>query len=53
MAFVNPDPAREYMKSVLPRVAQYRNKVAAHFALVDPRRDNDADLAARVMTQIV
>ena len=35
------------------RLLQYRNKVAAHFALTDPRRDNEADLAASVMTQVV
>jgi hypothetical protein len=49
----NPETAKQYMKRVLPRVSQFRNKVAAHFALTDPRRDNEADLAASVMTQVV
>lgn len=49
----NPEAAKQYMKKVLPRVSQFRNKVAAHFALADPRRDNEADLAASVMTQVV
>lgn len=34
------------MTRVMPRLSQYRNKVAAHFALADPRRDNKAGLAA-------
>jgi len=53
LATRNADSAREYMKRVRPRLANYRNKVAAHFALTDPRRDNEADLAASVMTHIV
>ena len=53
LATHNADSAKEYMKRVMPRLANYRNKVAAHFALTDPRRDNEADLAASVMTHIV
>lgn len=53
LATGKPEAAKQYMKRVLPRVSQYRNKVAAHFALADPRRDNEADLAASVMTQVV
>jgi len=49
----NPEAAKQYMNRVLPRLSQYRNKVAAHFALTDPRRDNEADLASSVMTQVV
>jgi hypothetical protein len=49
----NPESARAYVKKVMPRLAQYRNKVAAHFAITDPRRDNEADLAASVMTHVV
>ena len=49
----NPEAAKAYMRKVLPRLSQYRNKVAAHFSLADPRRDNEADLAASVMTHVV
>lgn len=45
--------ANDYVKRVMPRLLNYRNKVAAHFAITDPRRDNEADLAASVMTHIV
>ena len=45
--------AKQYVARVMPRVVQYRNKVAAHFAITEPRRDNEADLAASVMTQVV
>ena len=48
-----PEAAKQYTNRVLPRLLQYRNKVAAPFALTDPRRDNEADLAASVMTQVV
>jgi hypothetical protein len=53
LAAGNPDGAKKYVKRVMPRLVEYRNKVAAHFALTDPRRDNEADLAASVMTQVV
>jgi hypothetical protein len=45
--------AKKYVKKVMPRLLNYRNKVAAHFAITDPFRDNEADLAASVMTHIV
>lgn len=45
--------AREYMQTVLPQVYLWRHKVAAHFAIIDPqRRDNAADLAMSVMFPI-
>lgn len=53
LATRNPESAKEYTRRVMPRLSQYRNKVAAHFAIADPRRDNEADLAASVMTHIV
>jgi hypothetical protein len=53
LATRNPESAKAYVKKVMPRLAQYRNKVAAHFAIADPRRDNEADLAASVMTHVV
>ncbi len=37
----------------MPTLLNYRHKVAAHFAITDPRRDNEADLMASVMTQVV
>lgn len=45
--------AKKYMKSVLPQVYLWRHKVAAHFAIIDPRKDdNAADLAMSVMFPI-
>ena len=45
--------AREYMECVLPQVYLWRHKVAAHFAIIDPRRDDSAaDLARSVMFPI-
>ena len=45
--------AKEYVRRVMPRLLDYRNKVAAHFALTARRGDNEADLAASVMTHVV
>lgn len=45
--------AKDYSKNIIPRLVNYRNKIAAHFAITDPRKDNEADLAASVMTQII
>lgn len=45
--------ARDYIQKVMPRVYNYRNKIAAHFALTDPRNDNEADLEASIMTQVI
>ena len=44
---------KDYVKKVMPRLLRYRNKVAAHYAITDPRRDNEADLISSVMTQII
>ncbi len=49
----DPDAAREYTQSVMPRTFSFRNKIAAHLALTDPRNDNEADLRTSVMTQII
>lgn len=52
-AFETVAPGPKHRLGV-PRLSNYRNKVAAHFAFVSPRKeDNEADLAASVMTQIV
>jgi len=49
----NPTNAREYVKRVIPAVYVWRNKVAAHFAITDPREeDSPADLAMSVMFPI-
>ena len=46
--------AKAYVNRVMPNIAKYRNKVAAHFAITDPRKDdNVATLSASVMTYIV
>ena len=38
----------------MPRILNYRNKIAAHYAIVEPRGDdNEADLLTSIMTQIV
>ena len=39
-----------YMKSVVPEVLIYRNKVAAHFARVDPLRDDNE--ATKIVTTL-
>lgn len=45
--------ASRYAKSVLPQVHLWRHKVAAHFAIMDPRKDdNAADLAMSVIFPI-
>jgi len=46
--------AKSYVNRAMPNIAKYRNKVAAHFAITDPRKDdNVATLSASVMTYIV
>jgi hypothetical protein len=46
--------AKKYVKKVMPRILSYRNKIAAHYAIASPRRDdNEADLIASIMTQVV
>ena len=48
-----PSEALAYVKRVIPQVYEWRNKVGAHFALVDPNKeDTAADLAASVMFPI-
>jgi len=47
-----PTPT-EYAKTVMPAVLMYRNKVAAHLAMVVPRHDNPADLLATLLFPIV
>jgi hypothetical protein len=50
----NSKLAKEYVKRVAPRVLNYRNKVAAHFAITQPyTTDNEADQAASIMTNII
>ncbi len=53
LATRDTNSAKKYVKKVMPRLLNYRNKVAAHFAITDPLRDNEADLAASVMTHII
>ena len=53
LATGDPDSAKQYVRRVMPRISNYRNKIAAHLALTDPRNDNEADVAASVMTQII
>ncbi len=54
LVYGNPSQAKAYVKRVMPNITKYRNKVAAHFALTDPRNDDNlATLSASVMTYIV
>lgn len=53
LATRNTQSAKGYVRKIMPRLLKFRNKVAAHFALTDPRRDNEADLTASVMTHVV
>lgn len=44
---------KDYVESVIPEVLEYRNKVAAHFAITDPRKeDNVASLEYSIMPQV-
>jgi hypothetical protein len=48
------EKASEYEERVLPKLLRFRNKVAAHFALVNPKKeDNIADLRASINTQVI
>ena len=40
---------RDYIKRVIPRISEYRHKVAAHFAITDKKNDNEADLIASII----
>ena len=44
--------AADYLKQILPEVYLWRNKVGAHFARSDPRKDTLADLKMSVMFPI-
>ena len=49
----NSNKSRDYMQHVLPEVHLWRHKVAAHFAIIDPHKeDNAADLAMSVIFPI-
>jgi hypothetical protein len=46
--------SKDYVTRIFPKISNYRNKVAAHFAFSDPRKeDNEATLSASVITNIV
>jgi hypothetical protein len=49
----NTASAKEYVRKVMPRLLNFRNKVAAHFAITAPHDDNEADLIASVMAHII
>jgi len=49
----NTNEALNYLKSVIPAVKIWRDKVGAHFAIIDPKKDdNPADPAKSVMFPI-
>jgi len=44
---------KNYVESIIPEVLEYRNKVAAHFSITDPRpEDNVASLEFSIMPQV-
>lgn len=43
----------KYPRRLIPEVVEYRNKVAAHFAITSPGNENEADLRSSIMTKIV
>jgi hypothetical protein len=50
----NTEASKTYIRKVMPRLLNFRNKVAAHMAITNPYPDdNEADLAASVKTQII
>ena len=49
---VRKNKGKDYLSEILPRVQTWRNKVGAHFALIDPRKEPDADLASSVLFPI-
>lgn len=54
LAFKDVKQAKEYANNTLPRISVYRNKVAAHFAITDPwKDDNLADQSASIMTNTI
>ena len=53
IAFQDSLKAKDYARSVIPKLVNFRNKISAHFAITDPRDDNVADLAASIMTQVI
>ena len=49
-----PKSINEYINRIIPRLKNYRHKVAAHFALTAPKKeDNVADLLSSVMTNVI
>lgn len=54
LQYKNKEDAKQYRKRVIPRVVDFRNKIAAHLAFADPySRDNLADRLASLYTQLV
>lgn len=46
------DLCDKYLKRVIPEVYEWRNKIAAHFAATDPRKDNAATLEFSLLSPI-
>lgn len=54
LAYKDAKKAKAYANKVLPRISKYRHKVATHFAITDPwKEDNEADQVASIITNIV
>jgi len=53
LATKDPGFTSLYVQRVIPKVTNYRHKVAAHFAITDPRNDNEADLISSINTNII
>lgn len=54
LIYKDKDMVKNYTSRIMPKITKYRNKVAAHFAFADPRKeDNEATLTASVITNII
>lgn len=53
LAYRDSQKAKEYVKRVIPNISNYRNKVAAHYAITDPHKDDDeASKTSSVITNL-
>ena len=53
LVYRNSKQAKDYVTRVIPNLSRYRNKVAAHFGVTDPRNDDSlASLTAGLITNV-
>jgi hypothetical protein len=53
LVYKNKKDVNQYVEKVIPVISTYRNKVAAHFSITNPWKDNPADVRSSVITNIV